>query len=164
MSIFHFHVHAYCFFVFCFVFLIQPASAPCRRAEKVWLSLRAGTCPPPTCEWTIWAHPSTLATKPIFADAQQGARPEHRPGWGQSPQHAPSIMGNFFDRQRSAYVRVSLPAVSFVWQLAMIILFGVFIRYDEESDAHWVEYKSTHNITSDIENDFYFRYPSKCGL
>lgn len=74
-----------------------------------------------------------------------------------------SIMGNFFGRQRSAYVRVSLPAVSFVWQIAMIILFGVFIRYNEESDAHWVEYKKSHNITSDIENDFYFRYPSECG-
>lgn len=74
-----------------------------------------------------------------------------------------SSMGNFFGRQRNAYVRVSLPAVSFVWQIAMIILFGVFIRYDEESDAHWVEHKKTHNITSDIENDFYYRYPSKCG-
>lgn len=71
-------------------------------------------------------------------------------------------MGNFFGRQRNAYVRVSLPAVSFVWQIAMIILFGVFIRYNEESDAHWVEHKRNHNITSDIENDFYFRYPSKC--
>ncbi|CAF99542.1 unnamed protein product, partial [Tetraodon nigroviridis] len=72
-------------------------------------------------------------------------------------------MGNFFGRQRTAYVRVSLPAVSFVWQIAMIILFGVFIRYDKESDAHWVEYKKSHNITSDIENDFYYRYPSKWG-
>lgn len=71
-------------------------------------------------------------------------------------------MGNFFGRQRNAYVRVSLPAVCFVWQIAMIILFGVFIRYNEESDAHWVEHKKTNNITSDIENDFYYRYPSKC--
>lgn len=72
-------------------------------------------------------------------------------------------MGNLFGRQRSAYVRVSLPTVCFVWQIAMIILFGVFVRYNEESDAHWVEYKRSHNITGDIENDFYFRYPSKCG-
>lgn len=42
----------------------------------------------------------------------------------------------------------------------MIILFGVFIRYDEESDTHWVEHRQENNITSDIENDFYFRYPS----
>lgn len=71
------------------------------------------------------------------------------------------IMGNFFGRRKNTNVRVSLPAVCFVWQIAMIILFGVFIRYDEESDAHWVEHKRSHNITSDIENDFYFRYPSK---
>lgn len=70
-------------------------------------------------------------------------------------------MCNFFGRRKNTNVRVSLPAVCFVWQIAMIVLFGVFIRYDEESDAHWVEHKRKHNITSDIENDFYFRYPSK---
>lgn len=70
-------------------------------------------------------------------------------------------MCNLFGRQKNTNVRVSLPAVCFVWQIAMIVLFGVFIRYDEESDAHWVEYKREHNVTSDIENDFYFRYPSK---
>ncbi|XP_070763275.1 rh family, C glycoprotein a [Enoplosus armatus] len=69
-------------------------------------------------------------------------------------------VGNFFGRQKNTNVRVSLPAVCFVWQFAMVVLFGVFIRYDEESDAHWVETKREHNITSDIENDFYFRYPS----
>ncbi|XP_039994101.1 ammonium transporter Rh type C 2 [Xiphias gladius] len=69
-------------------------------------------------------------------------------------------MRSFFCRQKNTNVRVSLPAVCFVWQIAMIVLFGVFIRYDEESDTHWSEHKKTHNITSDIENDFYFRYPS----
>lgn len=34
------------------------------------------------------------------------------------------------------------------------------MRYDEESDTHWVEHKKKN--ASDIENDFYFRYPSKC--
>uniref|UniRef100_A0A8C8HGC9 Ammonium transporter AmtB-like domain-containing protein n=1 Tax=Oncorhynchus tshawytscha TaxID=74940 RepID=A0A8C8HGC9_ONCTS len=53
-----------------------------------------------------------------------------------------------------------LPAVCFVWQIVMIILFGIFIRYDQESDAHWAEYRKFQNISSDIENDFYFRYPS----
>ncbi|XP_077480600.1 ammonium transporter Rh type C 2 isoform X1 [Stigmatopora argus] len=62
--------------------------------------------------------------------------------------------------QKNTNVRVSLPVVCFVWQIAMVILFGVFIRYDDESDAHWEEYKAENNITSDIENDFYFRYPS----
>ncbi|TKS70093.1 C 2 FRhcg2 Rhesus blood group family type [Collichthys lucidus] len=69
-------------------------------------------------------------------------------------------VGNFFCRQKNTNVRVSLPAVCFVWQIAMIVLFGVFIRYDEESDTHWIEHRKDHNITSDIENDFYFRYPS----
>uniref|UniRef100_A0A672HIH4 Ammonium transporter Rh type C 2 n=1 Tax=Salarias fasciatus TaxID=181472 RepID=A0A672HIH4_SALFA len=67
---------------------------------------------------------------------------------------------NFFGPQKNTNMRVSLPAVCFVWQIAMIVLFGVFIRYDEESDAHWIEYRRENNITSDIENDFYFRYPS----
>lgn len=62
--------------------------------------------------------------------------------------------------QKNTYVRVSLPAVCIVWQIAMIILFGIFIRYDKESDAHWSEYKKQENLT-DLDNDFYFRYPSK---
>ncbi|XP_046897924.1 rh family, C glycoprotein a [Hypomesus transpacificus] len=66
----------------------------------------------------------------------------------------------YFCRPKNTNVRLSLPVVCFVWQIAMIILFGVFIRYDEESDAHWAEHKKSHNITSDIENDFYYRYPS----
>uniref|UniRef100_A0A674N6X1 Rh family, C glycoprotein b n=1 Tax=Takifugu rubripes TaxID=31033 RepID=A0A674N6X1_TAKRU len=64
------------------------------------------------------------------------------------------------DRPKNTNVRISLPAVCFVWQIAMIILFGVFIRYDEESDTHWIEHRKKENISSDIENDFYFRYPS----
>ncbi|XP_008310757.1 ammonium transporter Rh type C-like 2 [Cynoglossus semilaevis] len=64
------------------------------------------------------------------------------------------------DRQKNTNVHLSLPAVCIVWQTAMIILFGVFIRYNEESDPHWVETKRKKNISSDIENDFYFRYPS----
>lgn len=68
---------------------------------------------------------------------------------------------NFFGPQKNTYVRVSLPAVCFIWEIAMIVLFGIFIRYNYESDAKlWINYKKEHNITSDIENDFYFRYPS----
>ncbi|XP_028292478.1 rh family, C glycoprotein a [Gouania willdenowi] len=67
---------------------------------------------------------------------------------------------SFFGPQKNTNVRVGLPAVCFVWQIAMVVLFGVFIRYDEESDTHWVEFRRENNITSDIENDFYFRYPS----
>uniref|UniRef100_A0A8C7YIP9 Rh family, C glycoprotein b n=1 Tax=Oryzias sinensis TaxID=183150 RepID=A0A8C7YIP9_9TELE len=63
---------------------------------------------------------------------------------------------NWFDKNTN--IRVSLPAVCIVWQISMIILFGIFIRYDAESDAHWLE-KKPKNISA-IENDFYFRYPS----
>uniref|UniRef100_A0A6Q2XMD8 Ammonium transporter AmtB-like domain-containing protein n=1 Tax=Esox lucius TaxID=8010 RepID=A0A6Q2XMD8_ESOLU len=63
------------------------------------------------------------------------------------------------DQPKNTNVRISLPAVCFVWQLAMIILFGFFIRYNAESDVHWKQ--ENKNISrSDIENDFYFRYPS----
>lgn len=69
---------------------------------------------------------------------------------------------DFFGPQKNTYVRVSLPAVCLIWEIAMIVLFGIFIRYDNESDARlWIQYKNQNNITSDIENDFYFRYPSK---
>ncbi|KAA0712982.1 C 1 FRhcg1 Rhesus blood group family type [Triplophysa tibetana] len=61
---------------------------------------------------------------------------------------------------KNTNIRISLPAVCLVWQIAMIILFGVFIRYDDESDAHWIEHMKEKNISSNIENDFYYRYPS----
>ncbi|MGH0137088.1 UNVERIFIED_CONTAM: hypothetical protein FKN15_007671 [Acipenser sinensis] len=62
--------------------------------------------------------------------------------------------------QKNSSVRLSLPMVCFVWEIAMIILFGVFIRYNEETDSHWIETRKEKNISSDLENDFYFRYPS----
>uniref|UniRef100_A0A4W4GA91 Ammonium transporter AmtB-like domain-containing protein n=1 Tax=Electrophorus electricus TaxID=8005 RepID=A0A4W4GA91_ELEEL len=55
---------------------------------------------------------------------------------------------------------VLLPAICFIWQIAMIALFAIFVRYDPEADAHWTEYMHQNNITSNIENDFYYRYPS----
>uniref|UniRef100_A0A4W3I9I8 Rh family, C glycoprotein a n=1 Tax=Callorhinchus milii TaxID=7868 RepID=A0A4W3I9I8_CALMI len=61
---------------------------------------------------------------------------------------------------KQTQMRWRLPAVCALWQLLMIILFGVFVRYDEEADAHWPQTRVSHNISSDIENDFYFRYPS----
>uniref|UniRef100_A0A8B9KE82 Rh family, C glycoprotein b n=1 Tax=Astyanax mexicanus TaxID=7994 RepID=A0A8B9KE82_ASTMX len=73
-------------------------------------------------------------------------------------------MGNcivpYCDGPKSTNVRWTLPAVCFVWQCAMVILFGCFVRYNDEVDAHWPEFKIEKNITSDAENDFYFRYPS----
>ncbi|XP_075996684.1 ammonium transporter Rh type C 2 isoform X2 [Genypterus blacodes] len=67
---------------------------------------------------------------------------------------------SYLGPQKNTNIRVGLPAVCFVWQIAMIVLFGVFIRYNEEADAHWIEHRHANNISSDIENDFYFRYPS----
>uniref|UniRef100_A0A8C1GAG6 Rh family, C glycoprotein a n=1 Tax=Cyprinus carpio TaxID=7962 RepID=A0A8C1GAG6_CYPCA len=67
---------------------------------------------------------------------------------------------SFWCKPKNPDIRISLPAICFVWQIAMIILFGLFVRYDDESDAHWSEHKHKNNITSDIENDFYYRYPS----
>uniref|UniRef100_A0A8C2JV05 Rh family, C glycoprotein, like 1 n=1 Tax=Cyprinus carpio TaxID=7962 RepID=A0A8C2JV05_CYPCA len=61
---------------------------------------------------------------------------------------------------KNTNIRISLPAVCFVWQIAMIILFGVFVRYNEESDTRWIEHRRRKNISTNLENDFYYRYPS----
>lgn len=58
---------------------------------------------------------------------------------------------------KNTYMRWRLPLVCLLWEVAMIVLFGVFVRFNPEADAHWEEEKG--NRTSDIENDFYFRYP-----
>ncbi|NXP51212.1 RHCG protein, partial [Heliornis fulica] len=61
---------------------------------------------------------------------------------------------------KNTYMRWRLPLVCLLWEVAMIVLFGVFVRFSPEADAHWEEEKREMNLTSDIENDFYFRYPS----
>ncbi|XP_073424799.1 ammonium transporter Rh type C isoform X2 [Dendrobates tinctorius] len=62
--------------------------------------------------------------------------------------------------KRSTIMRFKLPIICFLWEIAMIILFGAFVRYDFEADPHWNEERKTKNISSPIENDFYYRYPS----
>ncbi|XP_020820603.1 ammonium transporter Rh type C [Phascolarctos cinereus] len=57
-------------------------------------------------------------------------------------------------------LRWRLPLTCFILEVVMVVLFGVFVRYDPEADAHWIEEKRHGNISSDIENDFYYRYPS----
>lgn len=42
-----------------------------------------------------------------------------------------------------------------------MVLFGVFVRYDPDADAHWIEHKKSRNGSSDLDNEFYYRYPSK---
>ncbi|XP_030045553.1 ammonium transporter Rh type C [Microcaecilia unicolor] len=61
---------------------------------------------------------------------------------------------------RNTNMRWRLPLVCFAWEIAMIVLFGVFVRYNHETDPSWEDYKKEENITLDIENDFYYRYPS----
>ncbi|KAL0189559.1 hypothetical protein M9458_016658, partial [Cirrhinus mrigala] len=49
----------------------------------------------------------------------------------------------FWCRTKNPDVRISLPGVCFVWQIAMIILFGLFVRYDEDTDI-----RRTSRVTS----------------
>ncbi|XP_043357949.1 ammonium transporter Rh type B [Dermochelys coriacea] len=57
-------------------------------------------------------------------------------------------------------LRLKLPAICFLLQLFTIILFALFVRYDQETSARlWHEELSHHN-KSNQDNDFYFRYPS----
>ncbi|XP_019359621.1 PREDICTED: ammonium transporter Rh type C [Gavialis gangeticus] len=62
---------------------------------------------------------------------------------------------------KNTNLRWRLPLICLLWEVAMIILFGVFVRFTPEASARWEEEeKKQNNITSDIENDFYYRYPS----
>ncbi|XP_074862754.1 ammonium transporter Rh type C isoform X3 [Carettochelys insculpta] len=61
---------------------------------------------------------------------------------------------------KNTHMRWRLPFVCLLWEVAMVVLFGVFVRFDPEADAHWKAEQQQQNVTSDIENDFYFRYPS----
>ncbi|CAO2614123.1 Ammonium transporter Rh type C [Lemmus lemmus] len=47
-------------------------------------------------------------------------------------------------------LRGRLPVICLVLQVVMVVLFGVFVRYDIQADTHWWLEK----------NDFYYRYPS----
>uniref|UniRef100_A0A3Q0RHZ7 Rh family B glycoprotein n=1 Tax=Amphilophus citrinellus TaxID=61819 RepID=A0A3Q0RHZ7_AMPCI len=65
-------------------------------------------------------------------------------------------------------MRLKLPITCFILEIILIILFGVLVQYDNETDA-----KKWHGMThgnhsdhqkdvehKDYENDFYYRYPS----
>lgn len=58
-------------------------------------------------------------------------------------------------------LRWRLPLTCLLLQVALVVLFGVFVRYDLDADAHWVEDKLHRNSSSDLDNEFYYRYPSK---
>lgn len=57
-------------------------------------------------------------------------------------------------------LRWRLPLTCLLLQVAMVILFGVFVRYDFDADAHWWTERKHKNL-SEVENEFYYRYPSK---
>ncbi|XP_037000928.2 ammonium transporter Rh type C [Artibeus jamaicensis] len=58
-------------------------------------------------------------------------------------------------------LRWRLPLTCLLLQAAMVVLFGVFVRYDQDSDAHWMEKKGSRNVSGgDMDNEFYYRYPS----
>lgn len=53
-------------------------------------------------------------------------------------------------------MRLKLPITCFILEIILIILFGVLVEYDEETDA-----KKWHHLNhSEYDNDFYYRYPS----
>lgn len=60
-------------------------------------------------------------------------------------------------------LRWRLPVICLLLQVALVVLFGVFVRYDSDADPHWLDTKEQENSTSDMENEFYYRYPSKSG-
>ncbi|XP_006152853.1 ammonium transporter Rh type C isoform X1 [Tupaia chinensis] len=57
-------------------------------------------------------------------------------------------------------LRWRLPATCLLLQVAMVVLFGFFVRYDAEADTHWSDERRRRNISSNLENEFYYRYPS----
>lgn len=61
-------------------------------------------------------------------------------------------------------MRLKLPLTCFVLEVITIILFGVLVQYDEETDPRKWHVKKNHSGHHDYENDFYFRYPSECPV
>lgn len=57
-------------------------------------------------------------------------------------------------------LRWRLPLTCLLLQVAMVVLFGVFVRYDPDADAHWIDDKGARNLSNDLDNEFYYRYPS----
>uniref|UniRef100_A0A8C9K2T8 Ammonium transporter Rh type B n=1 Tax=Panthera tigris altaica TaxID=74533 RepID=A0A8C9K2T8_PANTA len=62
--------------------------------------------------------------------------------------------------RRAAGRRLQLPLLCLLLQGATAILFAVFVRYNPETDA--AVWHSGNRSSSD--NEFYFRYPSECGI
>lgn len=61
----------------------------------------------------------------------------------------------------STNMRLKLPVVCIVLEVIFITLFGVFVEYNHDTDAKKWNKKNTSDVTHDLENEFYSRYPSK---
>uniref|UniRef100_A0A674EMY6 Rh family B glycoprotein n=1 Tax=Salmo trutta TaxID=8032 RepID=A0A674EMY6_SALTR len=56
-------------------------------------------------------------------------------------------------------LRLKLPMACIILEVIIIILFGILVQYDDETDAKlW--HKEIANGSSNYDNDFYYRYPS----
>ncbi|XP_040824396.1 ammonium transporter Rh type C-like [Ochotona curzoniae] len=57
-------------------------------------------------------------------------------------------------------LRRRLPLFCLLFEVAMVVLFALYVRFNPDSDPDWKYEKRKANITSDIENEFYYSYPS----
>nr|AQM52660.1 rhesus family B glycoprotein [Protopterus annectens] len=60
-------------------------------------------------------------------------------------------------------MRVKLPVVCIILEGVTMVLFAIFVRYDKETDPkewHMLLGKNGSHDDKNIDNDFYFRYPS----
>ncbi|XP_063803157.1 ammonium transporter Rh type B isoform X1 [Pseudophryne corroboree] len=60
----------------------------------------------------------------------------------------------------STNMRVKLPLFCLLLQAITIILFAIFVRYDDETDANAWHHELHNNNKTNGDNDFYYRYPS----
>ncbi|XP_037532064.1 ammonium transporter Rh type B [Nematolebias whitei] len=60
----------------------------------------------------------------------------------------------------STNMRLKLPVICFILEIILIILFGVLVEYDHDTDSKLFNKHNNHHNHSDAENEFYYRYPS----
>lgn len=61
----------------------------------------------------------------------------------------------------STNMRIRLPVLCIVLEVILILLFGVLVEYDENTDGkHWNMKGNHSHHHQDYENEFYYRYPS----
>ncbi|TSK34792.1 Ammonium transporter Rh type B [Bagarius yarrelli] len=58
----------------------------------------------------------------------------------------------------STNMRLKLPVVCIILEVILIILFGVLVEYNDHTDAK--NWKKNNTNINDMENEFYYRYPS----